>query len=72
MKPETRPETVKVHMLLRLDTPTGNFFVGHANTTEMGDMGNGMYSTLQKAQAQQLVLALRGFKTEVFTLEYPI
>jgi hypothetical protein len=72
MKPEIRPESVKVHMLLRLDNGSGHFNVGHASTTEMGDMGMGMYSTLQKAQAQQLVLALRGFKTEVFTLEYPI
>jgi hypothetical protein len=68
MKP--KQDLTVIHMLLRLDTPTASLLA--ANTTEMGDMGNGMYSTLQKAQAQQLVLALRGFKTEVFTLEYPI
>lgn len=72
MTPEIRPDNIKVYILMKLDNSTGKFILESANVTEQGDLGLGCYSTLQKAQSQQLILALKGIKVEVFTLEYPL
>jgi len=72
MKPEQRPEVIPVHILIRLDNSTGKFMMESVNVTEQGDMGIGCYSSLHKAQQQQIIVALKGIRTEVFTIEYPI
>lgn len=72
MKPEQRPDIIQVYILMKLDNSTGKFVLESINVTEQGDLGLGCYSTLQKAQNQQLILALKGIKVEVFTLEYPL
>lgn len=72
MKPEPRPTIIKTHMLVSLDKTCGTFILTTMGVTEPGDMGIGFYSSLDKAQKQQLVLALKGIQTEVFTIEYPL
>lgn len=72
MAPEQRPDTIRVFILMKLDTNTGKFMLESISVTEQGDLGLGCYSTLQKAQSQQLILALKGIRTEVFTLQYPL
>lgn len=71
-KPTERPDYITAHCLVTVDKATGMFMIQTASTTEPGDFGSGFYSSLDKAQKQQLVLALKGIQVEVYTLEYPI
>lgn len=72
MKPEPRPDAINAHMLMRLDNATGKIILESINVTEQGDLGIGIYSSLQKAQQQQLIVSLKGIRTEIFTIEYPL
>ena len=72
MKPEKRPDAISVYLLMRLDNPTGKLMMESVDVTEQGDMGLGCYSSLEKAQHQQVIVALKGIRTEVFTIEYPL
>lgn len=72
MKPEPRPDVISAYLLMKLDNASGKIMLETMMVTEQGDLGIGIYSSLQKAQQQQLIVALKGIRTEIFTIEYPL
>jgi hypothetical protein len=71
MKPVEKSQYINVYLLLYLET-TGKVSIQGTSVTEQGDMGHGMYSKLETAQYQQTILALKGIKSEIFYIEYPL
>ena len=71
MKPIERPNTIDAYLLLKLDS-TGKFMIESSSVTEQGDIGMGFYTSLQTAQYQQTILALKGINVHIYHIEHPL
>ena len=72
MKPVDRPLHHDLYIVVQ-QSSTGSFMLcGVGGTINGMTLGSGFYHTLELAQQEQTVQALKGIRTEVFHLEYPI
>lgn len=69
--PLIKSQTVTVYALVKLDS-SGKFSLESSNVTEQGDWGVGFYSKKETAQYQQVILALKNIKVEIYELEHPL
>ena len=69
MKPIEAPEALSVWLVASL-TSTGSIS-HHAPQTVTGGIFPGYYITIDDAQQEQMLLALKGTKAHVFQLDFP-
>lgn len=65
-------EFIRTYLLLRLDHNVGKFVPESVSVTTPGDMGLGFYSNIDHARQQQVICALKGMKTHIYTLDFPV
>lgn len=68
MKPVERQGTIDVWIVLRL-MPTGQFYL---DTTHATEFGSGYFTTELSALHHQTLLMLKGERSNVFRLEWPL
>lgn len=74
MKPLDRPTQVTVYALIKLNQDPGiePYFQMMAGGDVTKQRGPGFYLSKEEAQAQQLVLALKNIRAEIYELEWTL
>jgi hypothetical protein len=72
MKPIDQPKYQDVYLLLHQSI--GGTFMPYGIGGQLGPtlLGSGFYQSLELAQQHQMLEALKGIRTEIFHLEYPV
>lgn len=72
IKPVESLNFIRTHLLLKIDNNTGKIMPESVNPTQVGDMGLGFYSNIEHARQQQVICALKGVRTHIYTLDVPV